>query len=545
MENCIKESVPVLDSETKGRKILKKDVWEIRNEKIDTGSQGEEAESRDAQNLRIQFDGVKRRDSYDRGQNQRETLNRSTGEELVGVLEQMKSEISIGSKENFLNLLHSLNMRNLIMVIGSDHKTGDDSRHSAREDVLLLLKKIRSVLDQRGIPMMKLLNQFDDFTVKLLLEGASGEAEMYQEIEIVLPLLSSVDSVVSGEDRVAIVGAVEKHLTENMFSRIYYSQPDGWKTVERLVRLGSEKAVAYVSEVIEKGIGSKTDFQVSTQLTDLLWDYGDKPFISELAFKIVGRSLHEEFNVIDGESIIRRWQSKNTINLLNLYSMREIERKLPGSVKLLNESYGICEFARYPVELLVEQVKNHNKDVPYGVAMFPEKDETDAFDEQVEILQQLYDDTRGKHLTRVYEISRESSIRRFLVAMRLKYPKEKISYLILVGHGEEKGMEFSRKSSLDKDVLERSSSMGAIKDMFIQKPSVALFSCSTGADDGFAQFLSEKLEASVKAPKTPAGSKSLRVIYDNHGKPALNPKYIGEQVEYLCGKKVQNPEIFS
>jgi hypothetical protein len=269
-------------------------------------------------------------------------------------------------------------------------------------------------------------------------------------------------------------------------------------------------------------------------LSHLIWGYEDRQETTRLIIEIVGRNLEEEFNIKDGVEVVKRWKGKDSISILsNLFSLRNIEKDRPGGAKLLNESYGICEFNRYPTEMMIDQIDNHDKDVPYGAVFFPAEDESDAFDQNKEVLKQLYDGTKGRHISRVFEVDEKSSFARFLVTLRLKY-KHKIDFMILVAHGEKYGLRFSWKSRLNKDIVNESTSIDSIKEMMTDEPSIALISCSTGAEDGFAQIASYKLEARVQAPIVDTVAESLSVRYEGD-KPILNVKFRDDQREYLNG----------
>ncbi len=63
----------------------------------------------------------------------------------------------------------------------------------------------------------------------------------------------------------------------------------------------------------------------------------------------------------------------------NVGTIAELEEKQPGCVERLSHEFGIKDFARYPMELLLTQDTNReNTDTPYGIIMYDRQDHNGA-----------------------------------------------------------------------------------------------------------------------------------------------------------------------
>ncbi len=94
---------------------------------------------------------------------------------------------------------------------------------------------------------------------------------------------------------------------------------------------------------------------------------------------------------IDGKQAIKAWElavmkkaptyrTGDASFLENLPSLANLEAQRHGIGKVLQEEFGINDFARYPEELLIEQYDTRNRsDLPYGVIINPWYDHNGAF----------------------------------------------------------------------------------------------------------------------------------------------------------------------
>lgn len=83
--------------------------------------------------------------------------------------------------------------------------------------------------------------------------------------------------------------------------------------------------------------------------------------------------------------------------------MEELEKEVPGSVKMLNEKSGIVNFQRYPKEILINQLKDINQQKGVGFLVFAESDHNGAFDNQKEIWKKIYNERKDYLNFRIVE----------------------------------------------------------------------------------------------------------------------------------------------
>jgi hypothetical protein len=204
----------------------------------------------------------------------------------------------------------------------------------------------------------------------------------------------------------------------------------------------------------------------------------------------------------------------------NLECMDALEKKNPGICIYLYKENGICDFGRYPVEMLEKQYEEReNTNSPYGVVMYPRDDWNGAFYHNKDAFEGLLKDLKGEFLLRVAECEGKMDIARMLLKFDKTYGGangNKISLLILGGHGTENSIRFGnsdfRGSDDEKHVLHTKDLEGKgvrkTGNFFDEKPTIILASCSTGAEGGIAQELSKVFNAKVIAPKIPTNVKS-------------------------------------
>jgi hypothetical protein len=460
-----------------------------------------------------------------RPEQNRKVLDNATGK-VFESFDNLRLSINSDDRSKFSKLLGEMSKDDIEILLDSNYK-------NSSANVLLAMQRIGEKLNQHGLLRYRDKKIYSGFVQEMLIKGARGDGKMYEKKEA-LELLGDISYDIEPEDKKIIRNQVDKNLNNEKFTKLFLEGEQGKRTIESLIDIGSTVAIESISNVVKEVIKPDSNFDMKDTLSHLIWGYEDRQETTRLIIEIVGRNLEEEFNIKDGVEVVKRWKGKDSISILsNLFSLRNIEKDRPGGAKLLNESYGICEFNRYPTEMMIDQIDNHDKDVPYGAVFFPAEDESDAFDQNKEVLKQLYDGTKGRHISRVFEVDEKSSFARFLVTLRLKY-KHKIDFMILVAHGEKYGLRFSWKSRLNKDIVNESTSIDSIKEMMTDEPSIALISCSTGAEDGFAQIASYKLEARVQAPIVDTVAESLSVRYEGD-KPILNVKFRDDQREYLNG----------
>ena len=533
--NFRRQNDPILNITTEGDLSVKDRLQNIRNEHSNVlkGIREERDKMRKEGNDE-EADGLQdkaRTKQYILSKITRPEQNTETLDETVGIIynyfNDLNSSIYSEDTNKFSKLLEEIPKDKIQLLLDSDYK-------NSSSNILFSIQRISETLERRGwLRMYHNKKKYNNFIQEVLVEGVKNDSKIYKDKNILM-LLEDIPYDIDPVDKENIKVQIDKNIDKEKISALFFEGIQGKKSIEGLISIGSKVAIETITDITEQALDPNGDQEVKNTLSSLTYDYEEYRETTELITKIVGKRLEKEFNIKDGNTMVKRFKNKVSMGIeSNLMSLRNIEKESPGGIKLLHENYGIYEFNRYPKEMMIDQINNHNKDIPYGVLFYPAEDSSDAFDQDKEVLKQLYDGTKGKHISRVFEVEGRLSLARYLVTLKLKY-KSKIDFMILAGHGEESGMEFSWKSHLDKDLVNRSTSIDSIKEMMTDEPSIVLFSCSTGAEEGFAQTLSEKLNAKVQAPTVESGPQSLSVRYDGN-KPTIDVKFRDEQSEYFKG----------
>lgn len=206
----------------------------------------------------------------------------------------------------------------------------------------------------------------------------------------------------------------------------------------------------------------------------------------------------------------------------NIRTIITLEAVRPGIARVLWTEYGIADFGRYPINLLVWQFDNKdNSEVPYGVMVYPQADHNGAFYQDKEKFLGLFVELQDLgYGLRVFEAGSSEDLIRALITSDKRFgEKNKISFAILGGHGSKESIQFGngKKGLLNiGEIIGRgASSLGRqlpkIKRMFVKNPSIVLFSCTTGEDTGIGH------ELSVFGAKV-VGPKSLTYVESIHAK---------------------------
>jgi hypothetical protein len=214
-----------------------------------------------------------------------------------------------------------------------------------------------------------------------------------------------------------------------------------------------------------------------------------------------------------------------------------LEDKEPGAVKVLNEEFGINNFNRYPIELLIKQYQERSINTkPSGIVIHAETDWNGAFLENEKHFRKLGLEL-ADYSIRFYEVKSIPSLVHTLNRNRHRYgPAE---FLILGGHGSEAGIELGRGSAgqvYQADTQLKGAS--ALELAFVKNPTVILISCSTGKLGGIGQSISELGQhgATVIAPSIDGNLKKIDVVVDENGKPNFSVEYYGgSRMIYTAG----------
>ncbi len=221
----------------------------------------------------------------------------------------------------------------------------------------------------------------------------------------------------------------------------------------------------------------------------------------------------------------------------NISSIIELEHLQSGTCELLYRDFGIADFGRYPIQLLSAQYEEaDNISNPYGVVIFPRNDWNGAFYQNRFELNQLYEKLQGGFNLRVMECEGKIDVARALIEFNKRYNPldgngHKISLAIIGGHGTQDSIRFGgddeRHALFTQDFQGRG--VQRTSEFFEENPTFILVSCSTGADKGIGQKLSEVMGAKVIAPKVPTSIAEYQVGKRPGGKFRFNAKYVGDK----------------
>lgn len=225
----------------------------------------------------------------------------------------------------------------------------------------------------------------------------------------------------------------------------------------------------------------------------------------------------------------------------NLRWVKLLEEQAPGSTAILNQEFGICDFARYPLNLLMDQcAERDSADKPYGIILYPRTDHNGGYYGSIKVLENLHRQLGEQYLIRAMECKNKYEIARRLIALNKRYGK--ISFAIVGGHGTSETIEFSegkeKVTYLHSEDL-KGKGVARTSQFFIENPTIILASCATGQEGGIGQRLSEVFGCKVIAPDKPAHFESIEAQIDN-GKVDFTVEYSEEsEKEYLGGKKIK------
>lgn len=329
---------------------------------------------------------------------------------------------------------------------------------------------------------------------------------------------------------------------------------DAAMRVNALLETGSEKSKAALREMIREYVmdpSLPTDLPTNSldieKISERCKICGLFTLQHEIQRALIG-PIRERFKISEAHAseMIVSWEGVGGMKIVgNMEIMNEIEASCEGGVKLLREKYGICEFNRYPASMLIEQVRNHDKDMPYGIIMNAKDDHNDAFDNDWATYHSLEQQLDGKYVTRVFEVANSVQIMRVLAMLRKSYPDHKIGYLIFGGHGNKDSIRLggAQANEFTLEGLDKSTSTSSIKDMFDTEASIVLNSCSTGEAGGIAEALSGKISM-AQGPQIPTSIQIIDVKFIDD-RPVLRATYappVKKMGETEYGMTIYEPE---
>lgn len=250
-----------------------------------------------------------------------------------------------------------------------------------------------------------------------------------------------------------------------------------------------------------------------------------KNYSADLHAEVIAAGVAREFG-IDFFTLKESWKLSckpekfNQTYLENFRYMVELEARAPGSIKYLYENYGIIDYSRYPMHLLIKQYKTRDTDLPYGLVLYPRNDHNGAFYKNANSFNNLNHQLGQHFVIRFAEASSKRDVAKTLIKLNRKYgPKHKISFAIIGGHGTQNSIQFGGEDNShslylsnltsDKNNPRQGRGIKRVNAFFEPHPTIILNSCSTGTKVGIGQKLSEVLDAEVVAPNIPTSIDNL------------------------------------
>lgn len=199
----------------------------------------------------------------------------------------------------------------------------------------------------------------------------------------------------------------------------------------------------------------------------------------------------------------------------NIETMIALETAEPGACVALNKEFGVKTFGRYPTKMLIEQYRQRNKDIPYGLVIYPRADHNGAFYQDAGLFKKMLTDTRAIGVgIRVMEVDHAVDLPLALIATNARYgytptddekkktAKHLLSFAILGGHGSPYNVtlgrpELGRGSAITTGDI-GGSDIAVAKNFFEDGATGVLFSCKTG--QGFTPLLSVRLDMPFIGP---------------------------------------------
>lgn len=193
-------------------------------------------------------------------------------------------------------------------------------------------------------------------------------------------------------------------------------------------------------------------------------------------------------------------------------NIRLIEEARPGSIKVLQERFGINHFGHYPPELLIRQ-HDERDDIskPYGVILGPSDDYSGVILQSRSAYKNLYDKVADKYSIRLTECDSKfgpNGIVRRLYQFANSYNPDgkgyKIGFLVIAGHGNKEGDSLMFGKDNDPFAKLRATDFSRKRvqqasEFFVENPDIVLVGCHSGKQ--LASSISRGLRARVFACK--------------------------------------------
>lgn len=254
-------------------------------------------------------------------------------------------------------------------------------------------------------------------------------------------------------------------------------------------------------------------------------------------------AFFEEYGLPEDE-FIEGWRRGMSDTVMNFEQNREAIAQLASergkeAVQTLSKDFGIKNFGRYPLELLVRQCdKREEAGAKYGVVLYPEFDHGLAFtsDEDRRVMSDIRSQLPSDYEIRIGEVGSRYELAKRLSMLRQKYGQ--MGFAIIGAHGDTDMFQMGYGGERKELSVDDLAGTGAerVGDFFEDGATIILESCSTGGEGGIAEKMSNVLGKTVIAPQIVSGGIS-GITVKERGK---QPPQFEIDFYYSAGREYEN-----
>lgn len=259
-----------------------------------------------------------------------------------------------------------------------------------------------------------------------------------------------------------------------------------------------------------------------------------------------------DFSPLESSTIANAWvrsapiERIGSIIKMNLDTITEIERRLPGTSSFLYREFRIADFGRYPTDLLVKQREHfHDTKTPYAIILYPRDDWNGTFYGGLYALRDLLKDVHDEVRLRAVECESRTDVVRALIKFEKLYNSQgsgkRISLAIIGGHATKDTIYFGGEDAVHRlSVADLAGSTAKrSKRFFEDEATIILVACSTGGRGGIAEQYSRTTGLRILAPTIPSVSIIHFKVEKENSKFQFDVVYGGQRrAEFKAGESL-------
>ncbi len=240
----------------------------------------------------------------------------------------------------------------------------------------------------------------------------------------------------------------------------------------------------------------------------------------------------------------------------DIQAMVELEKSHPGITTFLHQKCGISFFGRYPQQMLIDQFEHLSNpesldlEKAYGIIINPYDDWNSSFHRDKEMISDLYQKTRHRYNSHIYEIGSKHRAMKSLASIRKLYSKNnnKAAWGIMGGHSDGHTILFGHSSVRSKSQNQLTADdlggrgLRRASNVFRTDATIVLSACKAGIEFGIARKLSEVLNVGrVVGPKSNAGLADIDFysnLFDKEAQADIKYAHDTEEGTYSKGEEI-------